>query len=97
MIVNHHKGDVQEAGYTIPEFGWVITNPSTGYRNLSVRDEITGQTYDEVWAPNYVLVDGNGTARNFGPGVGTHDNLHLFRTDLGFTLDELANGALLKQ
>ncbi|MHC4377848.1 MAG: hypothetical protein ACYS26_14715 [Planctomycetota bacterium] len=97
MIVNHHAADVTEAGYTIPEFGWVITNPSTGYRNLSVRDDASGQTYDEVWAPNYVMVDGNGTARNFGPGIGTHTNLHLLRTDLGFELDEQGDGSLLKQ
>lgn len=97
MIINHHQGDIQEAGYTIPEFGWVITNPATGYRNLSVRDDATGQTYDEIWASNYVCVDGNGTSRNFGPGIGTRDDFFLVRTDLGFTLEELPNGELLKQ
>lgn len=97
MIVNHHQGDIQEAGYTIPEFGWVITNPSTGYRNLSVRDDVSGLTYAEVWASNYVMVDGNGTARNFGPGLGTREDFFLIRTDLGFTLEEQPNGEVLKQ
>ena len=97
MIVNHFGGDVQEAGFTIPEFGWVITNPSSGYRNLSVRDEFSGSVYEEVWAPNYVLVDANSTARNFGPGLGVISDLHLVRTDLGFTLTEQPDGSILKQ
>jgi len=93
MSINHHPGVIQDQGYDLPEFGWAIQNPSTGYTNLAVNNPSTGNMEHLVLAPSYALADGNGFSYN-APLVGNTTNLTVVRASSPTLLKEEPDGSI---
>ncbi|TAJ07555.1 MAG: hypothetical protein EPO68_16340 [Planctomycetota bacterium] len=95
VIVNHAQSNVVELGITLPTHGWIALNPNTGYINLAALVPATGKLGHLVFAPNYMLADGNGTAFTCNGVIGQTTLLKVVRYDTGLKLTEQHDGTML--
>jgi hypothetical protein len=95
MVINHTPSTIVDTGFHVPTHGWLIWNLNTGYFNLSALNGPGGPRYTFIWAPEYVLVDGNGTPQEF-PGLGVFADLALYNFAENVLVLEQADGSLLK-
>jgi hypothetical protein len=97
VVVNHSPTTVNEAGHQIPHNGWKATNPSTGFVNISTLDPASGNRVDRVECADFILIDGNGTPFDFGPGLGVSTNLQVRIASPLKSLTEEPNGDITIQ